>query len=180
MLSQAAVLRAAGHAGQVTVGGVPVPGAAVTAVQGDQRLTTSTDADGIYRFADLADGTWTLAVAMVGFAPSSREVSIGPGAPPLTWELTLLPYDEIARALPPPPAAVPARAAAAGGNLASAAASEAAPAPQGPFRRAGVSAATPPGRPESSRERRAIRLAAPPVPAPSTGRTTPDPPPAAG
>jgi len=38
---------------------------------------------------------------MRGFATLTREVAVGPDTPPSTWELVLLPFDEIARALPP-------------------------------------------------------------------------------
>ncbi len=143
-LSRAAALLAAEHAGQVTVGGVAVPGATVTASRGEQRVVTSTDTDGIYRFPDLGDGTWTIAVGMVGFSSSTREVTVGAGAQPAAWELTLLPYEEIARSLPPPAApAAASRPAAASGNLATTAPA-AAPAAQGTFQRAGVSTAPAP------------------------------------
>ena len=42
--------------GQVFFGGVPVPGATVTVTQGDKRFSTVTDRQGLYQFADLADG----------------------------------------------------------------------------------------------------------------------------
>ena len=72
--------------GQVVFGGVAVPGATVTATQGDMRLTTSTDAQGIFRIADIADGTWTIEIEMRGFATLTREVTIGPDAQPVMWE----------------------------------------------------------------------------------------------
>jgi hypothetical protein len=102
---------AAEHVGQVTVGGVAVPGATVTAAQGAQRVVTSTDDGGRYRFPDLADGVWTITVEMRGFAPTSRDVTIPAPAQPEAWQLTLLPFDEIARGLPllaPAPGGAPA------------------------------------------------------------------------
>ena len=92
-------------------GAVPVPGATVTAARGDERRVTITDQDGAYRFADIGDGAWTIHVEMLGFAPLTGDVTIGGAAPPPTWELTLLPFDEIARGLPTPAAepAAPAR-----------------------------------------------------------------------
>ena len=93
---------AAEYYGQVTFAGVAVPGATVTATRGETRHTTSTDAQGIFRIADIADGTWTLAIEMRGFVPLSREVTIAPDVQPATWELSLLPFEEITRGMPPP------------------------------------------------------------------------------
>ena len=91
------------HFGQVAFAGVAVPGATVTAVQGDRRVVAWTDAQGIFRLADLPNGAWTISVEMRGFATLTREVTTGADAPPSMWELTLLPYEELARGLPPPP-----------------------------------------------------------------------------
>ena len=44
------------HIGQVTHNGVAVPGATVVATQGDKKLATSTNQQGLYRFAELAEG----------------------------------------------------------------------------------------------------------------------------
>jgi len=99
----ASVRAAPEYYGQVIFGSVPVPGATVTATQGDMRLTTSTDAQGIFRLADIADGAWSIRVEMRGFAELTREVMIGPDAQPAMWELSLLPFEEIAKNLPPPP-----------------------------------------------------------------------------
>jgi len=101
------------HIGQVTFNGVAVPGATVIASQGDKKLATSTNQQGLYRFADLADGMWTIRVEMIGFMPATKDVTIAPDAQPVTFELALLPFDVIAKDLPrlapgsaPPPAAV--------------------------------------------------------------------------
>ena len=56
------------YAGQVVFAGVAVPGATVTATQGDTHLTTSSDVQGIFRIIDIADGAWTMRVEMRGFA----------------------------------------------------------------------------------------------------------------
>src|ERR1700704_483850 len=88
------------HHGQVTVGTVPIPGATVTASQAGKQVVTSTDQDGAYKFADLADGAWTLKVEMIGFAPVSQDVTVAPDSPPSTWELKLRPFEEIARDFP--------------------------------------------------------------------------------
>ena len=88
------------HYGQVTFGTVPVPGASVTASQGDKQVVTSSDQQGIFKFADLPDGVWTIRVEMVGFAPASQDVTVAPGSPSSIASLTLRPFDEIAREIP--------------------------------------------------------------------------------
>src|SRR4030095_3440092 len=105
----APIFAASEYYGQVIFGGVAVPGATVTATQGDLRLTTSTDAQGVFRFTEIADGPWNVQIEMRGFSNLTREVTIGPEAQPAMWELSLLPFEEIARGLAPP-AAPPARA----------------------------------------------------------------------
>jgi trimeric autotransporter adhesin len=85
-------LNAAEHHGQVSFGGVPVPGATVTATQGDKKLTAVTDMDGIYSFPDLADGTWSMQVEMSGFAPSKQDVAAS--AVPM-WELKMMGLAEL-------------------------------------------------------------------------------------
>jgi len=96
-------LTASEHRGIVTYRGLPVPGAVVTALQGDRKFTTSTGDDGTYSFRDLPDGAWTIEVEMTGFAKVSREIGVGPSTPPPTWDLKLA----------PPPAAIASPAAAA-------------------------------------------------------------------
>src|ERR1700722_3538075 len=54
------VLAAPEHSGQVTFGGLPVPGATVTATSGERRLVTVTDEQGMFRFADVGDGVWKI------------------------------------------------------------------------------------------------------------------------
>lgn len=81
--------------GTVTFGGVPVPGATVTASSGEKKLTTITDGKGAYVFPDLPDGTWSIQVDMLGFAPLKADVNVSSGAPASTWELKMLPLDQI-------------------------------------------------------------------------------------
>src|SRR5450756_2100795 len=95
--SAAFALTASEHHGIVTFHGLPIPGAVVTAIQGDCKLTTSTDDDGTYSFRDLPDGTWTIQVELAGFSKVSREIGVAPVAPAPTWDLKLA----------PPPAAPP-------------------------------------------------------------------------
>ena len=96
----------ADHYGQVTFAGLPVPGATVTATQGDLQRTTVTDQQGVYRFVNLADGSWTIRVEMVGFSPLSETVTIPASAPP-TFALKLLPFSHVTAGLPPPAVEMP-------------------------------------------------------------------------
>jgi len=150
----ASVYAASEYYGQVIFGSVPVPGATVTATQGDIRLTTSTDAQGIFRLTDIADGAWNIRIEMRGFAELTRDVTIGPESQPTMWELSLLPFEEIARNLPPPPAPRPAPAPQSNGSQATATRSQT-NAPTTPsqtgFQRAGVTPSqTPPPRQASA------------------------------
>jgi hypothetical protein len=139
------------HHGQVTVGTVPVPGATVTASQAGNQVVTSTDQDGAYKFADLADGTWTLKVEMIGFAPVSQDVSVAPDSPPTTWELKLRPFDELAREIPASvvdPAPATSTAAARGSQTAGSRGTP--PTAAGGFQRAGVSTTNVPSAPAAA------------------------------
>ena len=82
-----AALTASEHHGVVKSNGVPVPGATVTASQGDKKLTTTTDDQGVYSFDDLPDGVWTISVEMLGFAKLSREVGVTAEAASPQWDL---------------------------------------------------------------------------------------------
>src|SRR6266542_4201374 len=88
------LLSASEHRGVVKFGGLPVPGATVTAVQGEKKLIAVTDQSGAYSFADLPDGVWNFQVEMLCFTPIKQEVAIAPNAPSPEWELKLLPLDE--------------------------------------------------------------------------------------
>jgi hypothetical protein len=95
------------HHGQILFGGVPVPGAVVTATQGDKnppgdkKMTAVTNDVGIYAFPDLPDGTWSLEVQMTGFAPVKQEVTVGPNAAPDKIELKAMTLDEFRAAAKP-------------------------------------------------------------------------------
>ena len=91
----AASVLAAEYRGQVTFGGLPVPGATVTAMQDGKKLVAITDQQGLYSFAGLPDGTWTIDVEMLCFSPMKRQVNITSDAPLSRWELKLLPLNEI-------------------------------------------------------------------------------------
>ena len=111
----AASVMASEYRGAVKSGNLPVPGVTVSAVQGDKKLTTTTDQDGTFRFADLADGLWNIDVEMIGFAKVTRPVDVQPGAPLSSWDLKLLTQDELLASIRP-----------------KAPASDSAPSPQGP------------------------------------------------
>ncbi|MEO8593171.1 MAG: TonB-dependent receptor [Candidatus Solibacter sp.] len=96
---------AAEHHGTVKFGGLPIPGAAITATKGDKKLTTTTDENGRYSFADLEDGTWKIDVEMLGFAKASNEVGVLFDAPAPEWSLKFLSMSAITA--PPAPAAAP-------------------------------------------------------------------------
>lgn len=159
------------HMGQVVFMEQPVPGATVTATQGDKKVVTTTDPDGVYRLLNLAAGKWTIKIEMIGFAPITQDVTIPAEGPPPTLTAMLLPFDEIAKGIElvkaPPPAPTP--AAIAGGSRPAQTNGSRTPAPgtgaqqgQG-FQRAGVNqTAAPP--PE--------RAAAPPPPADAFGGAT--------
>src|SRR4051812_12360468 len=83
-------LTAAEHHGTVKFGNLPIPGAAVTATKGDKKVSTTTDENGRYAFADLEDGTWKIDVDMLGFAKLSNEVAVAFDAPAPEWSLKFL------------------------------------------------------------------------------------------
>src|ERR1035438_710274 len=97
-----ALVQASEHHGIVRFAGLPVPGATVTATQGEKKVAAVTDPQGIYTFADLADGVWNLQVEMLCFTTLKMEVAVAPNAPSPEWELKLLPFDEIKASAPPP------------------------------------------------------------------------------
>jgi hypothetical protein len=127
----ASTAAAADHRGQVTFANLPVPGATITATHAGATRATVTDDDGRYRFADLADGSWTIEITMLGFAAIRQDVVVAPDAAPSTFVLTVLPFEDIAKGNvikndPTPPAsaanagkpgAVPARPPAANGGF---------------------------------------------------------------
>ena len=95
LMGAAKLAFAAEHHGQVIFGGLPVPGATVTLTQGAKRVATVTDLQGIYFFPDLTDGVASLQVEMLLFATIKQDITIGAAVPASTWELKLLPLDQI-------------------------------------------------------------------------------------
>jgi len=96
-------LMAAEHHGVVKSGGLPVPGATVTAIKSDKKLVTTTDEQGSYSFPDLEDGTWTLEVEMSGFTKLSRTLDITDSALNQEWELQIMALQALSQEAAAPP-----------------------------------------------------------------------------
>ena len=103
---------AADHQGRVVFGGVPVPGATVTATQGDVVRATVTDADGSYHL-DLADGDWRIIVEMRGFTAAADSIAVTSGMGPREWALTLQPFEALKVTVAAPVVTTPAQVASA-------------------------------------------------------------------
>jgi hypothetical protein len=90
----------------VTFGGLPLPGATVTATQGLKVESVVTDDNGAFQFEDLGDGRWIIDIEMQCFAPVHAEVIVAPNSPAGAYELKLLDSGQIqAFARPARPAA---------------------------------------------------------------------------
>ena len=83
------------YRGQVSFGGLPVPGATVTVTRGSKTSVTVTDQQGDYSFPGLADGTWKIKVEMLGFSTIQQDVIIAPDTPAANWDLKLLSLDQV-------------------------------------------------------------------------------------
>ncbi|MGB6943256.1 MAG: carboxypeptidase regulatory-like domain-containing protein, partial [Bryobacteraceae bacterium] len=77
--------------GTVKFGNQPLPGATVTATEGNHRAVTTTDESGAYQFTDLAPGTYTVEVQMFGFQTARKQIQAGAAAQPTAWSLELQP-----------------------------------------------------------------------------------------
>ena len=100
--------RASQYYGKITFGGLPLPGATITATQGDKTFSTTSDEGGVFHFADLPDGQWTIEVRMQCFESIRADVAVISNMPAAIWELKLLAADQLqalAKAPPPVPAA---------------------------------------------------------------------------
>jgi trimeric autotransporter adhesin len=93
--------------GQVTFGGLPLPGATVTVTQGAKKFTTVTDQGGLYNFADIADGVWQIEIDMQCFSTVHNDITVSTNTAAAKWELALLPLDQIAKLANLPPAPLP-------------------------------------------------------------------------
>ena len=94
-LACCAIAGASPYRGVVTFGGLPLPGATVTATQNRKTLTAVTDENGAYSFDDLADGEWAIDIEMQCFEKVHAEVMVAANMPAGTWELKLLPEDKL-------------------------------------------------------------------------------------
>ena len=110
LVLSAAVLPLLGseHHGTVKFGGLPLPGATVTAKpmdakEGDKTFSAISDLEGRYSFPDLPDGAWTIRVEMPLFSPLQQDVTVGAGAAAADWDLKLLPAQEISAIVTPAP-----------------------------------------------------------------------------
>jgi len=103
-LSTSAFARASEYFGQITFGGLPVPGATITATQGTKTIRVTSDEGGVFRFDDLPDGQWKIEVKMLCFETIDADVTIASKMSATKYELKLLPADELrALATAPPP-----------------------------------------------------------------------------
>jgi hypothetical protein len=109
MLLPLAALPAAEYHGSVKANAVALPGALVTAVQGERKVVTTTDDKGDFVFEDLGSGTWMIEVQMLGFAVGARQVKIEAGASAGVWELRFLSLRELdaSLTLTPSPVSLP-------------------------------------------------------------------------
>lgn len=90
-----AVCLASEQRGEVSFGGLPVPGATVIASQDQRRVETITDQSGSFDLGNLSDGAWTIEVSMTGFATLRRAVLVTHDGSAAKWELTMLPASAI-------------------------------------------------------------------------------------
>src|ERR1700729_3356827 len=81
LLAASALASASEYHGQVIFNSLPLPGATVTATQGDTKLTAITDSQGNYSFPDLKDGAWTIEIEKLLFVPMKQEIAVAPATP---------------------------------------------------------------------------------------------------
>ncbi len=97
--------------GLVQFAGQPLPGAAVTARNGKQTLTTRSQEDGSFLLEGLAPGEWKIEVSKQLFASQARTVIVPQATPMEPWNIELLPEAQIKQlsqaaptvVIPPPP-----------------------------------------------------------------------------
>jgi hypothetical protein len=77
------------HHGRVMFNGLPVPGATVTVSQGAKRFETVTDAQGLFQFAEITNGEWTVHVEMLGFVADDYKLTLEASSPASLIELKM-------------------------------------------------------------------------------------------
>lgn len=77
------------HHGRVMFNGLPVPGATVTVSQGAKRFETVTDAQGLFQFAEITNGEWTVHVEMLGFIADDYKLTLEASSPASLIELKM-------------------------------------------------------------------------------------------
>ena len=82
------LLTAAQYNGSVRAADTFVPGATVTARQGDRKVSVFTDENGSYAM-DLTPGVWDIQVEMFEFTPAKGQATIGSAAVTKNWVLTM-------------------------------------------------------------------------------------------
>ncbi len=82
-----ALLTAAEHHGTVKSLGFPIPGATVTATQGETKITSFTDDSGAYAFPALGPGAWTIEVEMMGFSGATMPLTVAEAATELNIDM---------------------------------------------------------------------------------------------
>jgi hypothetical protein len=118
---------AAEYHGEVRFAGLPLPGVTVTATQGEKTLSAATDPKGAFSFPDLPAGHWSMRAEKLGFAASTQELTVGGDSRDASFELKMLPLDQV-RAISQP--AAPAVSFQRTGLTPSSAPTSAAPAPE--------------------------------------------------
>ena len=81
-------LQAAQYGGTVRAADTYIPGATITAQQGDKKVTAFTDEFGRYTM-ELGPGVWDVKVDMFSFTPEGGQVTIGDAAVSREWVLTM-------------------------------------------------------------------------------------------
>ena len=97
--------------GRVVFSELAVPGATVTATRAadaarnvpERRVSTLTDDEGFFRFANLDDGVWFIRVEMRGFLTMNRDVTVPMTENSLSFALAMQPFDQIASSPAPAP-----------------------------------------------------------------------------
>ncbi len=77
------------QSGFVRSGNQAIPGATVTATQGDKTFSTVTDGDGHYTFPPLSEGVWSVEVQMFGFQNVKQDVDYASTIKPVNFSLQL-------------------------------------------------------------------------------------------